>query len=333
MLAAGCEYALLEATSHGLAQHRVSACEFDVGVVTNITHDHLDFHRTVEEYRAAKARLFWHLGDSVRKPGADKVAVLNADDASYPILREIPADRRLVYSLSPGADLWPNEVHVSAEGLHFTAVTPIGRIAIESPLIGPYNVSNILAAVGAAVSQGIGEAAIREGVATMLGIPGRMERIDEGQAFTAVVDFAHTPNALRRALETLRPLTVGRLIVVFGCAGLRDPFKRPLMGQAAGELADLTVITAEDPRTEDLAAITDQVAGGCERAGRREGESYWRIGDRGEAIRFALGMAGPGDTVVVAGKGHEQSMCFGTVEMPWDDRVEVRKALKAMRWG
>jgi UDP-N-acetylmuramoyl-L-alanyl-D-glutamate--2,6-diaminopimelate ligase len=161
-------------------------------------------------------------------------------------------------------------------------------------------------------------------------VPGRMERIVLGQDFTAIVDFAHTPNALRRALETARELTDGRVIVVFGCAGLRDAAKRPMMGEIAGKLADRVVITAEDPRTEDLDAIMAQIAAGCERAGRREGEDYWRIGDRGEAIRFAVKMAQAGDLVIVTGKGHEQSMCLGTTEIPWDDREVVRKALNRL---
>ena len=168
---------------------------------------------------------------------------------------------------------------------------------------------------------------MQAGIEAVRGVPGRMERVDAGQNFTAIVDFAHTPNALRRALETARQLTDGRVIVVFGCAGLRDVAKRPMMGEIAGKLADRVVITAEDPRTEDLDAIMAQIAVGCERAGRREGEGYWRIGDRGEAIEFAVKMARAGDLVIVTGKGHERTMCFGTTEYPWDDREAVREAL------
>jgi UDP-N-acetylmuramoyl-L-alanyl-D-glutamate--2,6-diaminopimelate ligase len=155
-----------------------------------------------------------------------------------------------------------------------------------------------------------------------------MERVDEGQDFVAIVDFAHTPNALENALRTLRPMTRGRLIVVFGCAGLRDVEKRSLMGEIAARLADVTVITAEDPRTESLEAITDQIAAGAERAGARKGTDYHRIGDRAEAIAFAVNLAQSGDTVIVAGKGHEQSMCYGTVEYPWSDHEALRRALR-----
>ena len=195
-------------------------------------------------------------------------------------------------------------------------------------LLGPFNVYNVLAAVAVGVSQAVLFEAMRAGIQAVRGVPGRMERIVLGQDFTAIVDFAHTPNALRRALETARGMTSGRVIVVFGCAGLRDVAKRPMMGEIAGRLADRVVITAEDPRTEDLDAIMTQIAVGCERVGRREGEDYWSIGDRGEAIEFAVKMAQAGDLVIVTGKGHEQSMCFGTTEYPWDDREAVREAIR-----
>jgi UDP-N-acetylmuramoyl-L-alanyl-D-glutamate--2,6-diaminopimelate ligase len=207
-------------------------------------------------------------------------------------------------------------------------VTPEGRFPVTSPLIGTYNVSNILAAVGVAFSQGIQPAAIQAGVAAVRSLRGRMDPIDAGQDFGALVDFAHTPNALQRALETARELTTGQVIVVFGCAGLRDREKRPWMGELAGRLADRIVITAEDPRTESLDAIMAQIARGCQRVRRREGEGFWRIGDRAEAIRFAVSLARPGDVVIVCGKGHEQSMCFGTTEYPWSDHAVLRAALE-----
>ena len=187
--------------------------------------------------------------------------------------------------------------------------------------------SNILAAVAAGVSQGLPVEAIQRGIASVRGIVGRMERIDAGQDFTAIVDFAHTPNGLERALETARQLTRGQVIVVFGCAGLRDREKRPLMGEIAGRLADWVVITAEDPRTEDLDAINAAIAAGCERAGRREGAGYWKINDRAQAIAFAVDMAEAGDLVIVTGKGHERTMCFGETEYPWSDHRVLWEAL------
>jgi UDP-N-acetylmuramoyl-L-alanyl-D-glutamate--2,6-diaminopimelate ligase len=193
--------------------------------------------------------------------------------------------------------------------------------------LGLHNVSNCLAAFAAAQALGISPAVAAQGIQAMPGVPGRMEIVDLGQPFTAIVDFAHTPNALRRALETARELALGRVIAVFGCAGLRDRAKRRLMPAVAAELAYGAVLTAEDPRTESLEAILAEMAAGAEAQGGREGETFWRVPDRGEAIRFAVRMAAPGDLVIVCGKGHEQSMCFGEVEHPWDDRLALRAAL------
>ena len=327
MVAAGAEYAVLEATSHGLDQQRVAACDVDVAVVTNITHEHLDYHATYEAYRDAKARLFRSLSTTYRKPGVPKVAILNADDASFAYLREIPAERRWSYGLVRPADVTAREIIHSPDGLRFTAETPLGPFVVESPLLGAFNVANILAAVAVGISQGVPVEAMREGVSAVRGVVGRMERVDAGQGVTVFIDFAHTPYALERALEAARELTRGRVIVVFGCAGLRDRAKRPWMGEIAGRLADRIVITAEDPRTEDLDEIMAQIAAGCEKGGRREGVDYWRIGDRGEAIAFAIGLARPGDLVIVTGKGHERSLCFGTTEVPWSDHEAVREAL------
>jgi UDP-N-acetylmuramoyl-L-alanyl-D-glutamate--2,6-diaminopimelate ligase len=179
-----------------------------------------------------------------------------------------------------------------------------------------------------ALSQDISAEAVRAGVASLLGVVGRMERIDEGQDFLAIVDFAHTPRALEVALRTARRLTPGRVIVVFGCAGLRDVQKRAWMGRIAGEMADHVVVTAEDPRTEPLSQIMAEIAVGCQEAGRREGEGYWLLGDRAEAILFATGLAQRGDVLIVTGKGHERSMCYGTTEYPWSDHDALRAALR-----
>jgi len=327
MVAEGMKYAVIESTSHGLAQHRVTACEYDVAVVTNITHEHLDYHGTYEAYREAKAILFRALSTAARKPEARKVAVLNADDSSFEYLRAIPAEVQLVYGLRPPAQITARDIQASPAGLHFTAVTPDYELALDSPLVGMFNVYNILAAVSGAYSQGIAPQTIHEGVAAVRGVIGRMDRINLGQPFTALVDFAHTPNALENALRTVRELTQGRVIVVFGCAGLRDRAKRPLMGEVAGRLADYTVITAEDPRTESLVGIMEAIAAGCRQAGRAEERDFCRIGDRAQAIEAALRIAQPGDLVIVAGKGHERSMCFGTVEYPWSDHEAMMHGL------
>ena len=344
MVASGTTHAILETTSHGLAQHRVTACEFDIAVVTNVTHEHLDFHGDWEAYFAAKARLFEGLATGTRKTGLPKLAVLNADDANFERLMDIHAEHTLSYGLAShvGQDgklpnVTAHDVTHAPDATHFTlraqtdhAPAPC-EIPITTALIGAYNVSNVLAAATAALGLGVEMEAIREGVGTLRGIAGRMERLsDETHPFLALVDFCHTPNALRRALETARTLARegGRVVAIWGSAGLRDREKRRLMGKVSAQLADLTIITAEDPRTESLQAIMAESAAVCEEEGRREGLDLWQIADRGEAIRFAVELARPGDVVIACGKGHEQSMCFGAIEYPWDDREAVRRALR-----
>ncbi len=337
MVAAGMQYAVVESTSHGLAQHRLDAVEFDVAAVTNITHEHLDLHGTWENYRDAKALLVRSLATTYRKPRTAKVAVLNADDnprGVFDYLRQIPADEHIAYSAFPNGQLsvdncqliTARDITHSASGLRFTVVTPHGELAVESPLIGRFNVSNILAAIGVGMARRVPFEAMREGVSRVQGVTGRMQ-VMQSDPFTVIVDFAHTPNALRVALETARELTRGRVIVVFGCAGLRDVDKRALMGEVAGRLADRVVITAEDPRTEPLDAIDAQIVQGLRRAGRREREDYAIVHERAEAIAFATGIAKTGDLVMVTGKGHERSMCFGTTEYPWSDQDTVLKAI------
>jgi UDP-N-acetylmuramoyl-L-alanyl-D-glutamate--2,6-diaminopimelate ligase len=330
MVASGATHAVLEVTSHGLAQQRVAGCDFDVAVITNITHEHLDYHGSLEAYRAAKARLFEGLSHSFHKPGVPKVAVLNRDDDSFRTLSLIPAERRIAYSVSGEADVTARDVRFAPDATRFALRTPTGETSIETALIGGYNVSNILAAASVGVALGISPEAIAAGIAAVQGIAGRMERIDEGQGFLAIVDFAHTPNSLQKALETVRALAGegGRVIVVFGCAGLRDREKRPLMGRIAAELADLVVLTAEDPRTESLDDLIAASAEAAVAAGKREGVNLWRVPDRGEALLLACRQARAGDVVITCGKGHEQSMCFGAVEYPWDDREALRLALR-----
>lgn len=329
MVQEGMTHAVLEATSHGLAQGRVEACEFDVGVVTNITHEHLDFHGSYAAYRSAKARLFNMLAETKDKAsGNPRTAVLNLDDQSYDYLASLVGTPVITYGRNPRADFHSEDRRCDWDGTHFTISTTSGCFPVESPLIGEYNVANILAAVTATVGGlGVTPAAAQAGVADLKSIPGRMERIDAGQDFIAMVDFAHTPNALRSALTAVRPLTAGKIIAVFGSAGLRDREKRRLMAETAIELADRTVLTAEDPRTESIHTILAEMANGAAARGGIEGETFWRVPDRREAIRFGLSLAEPGDVVICCGKGHEQSMCFGSVEYAWDDRTALQAAL------
>ena len=335
MVASGITHAVLEATSHGLAQKRVACCEFDLGVVTNITHEHLDYHGSYADYLSAKGSLLTELSKSViKKRAIARLAVLNKDDSSFKYLEELveglaPGVSRVTYGFTPSAEVSAANVQVQPRGLRFsTKVRQSQSIEIKSTLVGAYNVSNCLAAISAtAVGLGIDAEFIRQGVAAMPGIPGRMETIDLGQDFLALVDFAHTPNALENALQSARELTDGNVIAVFGSAGLRDRAKQGLMAEISARLADLTVLTAEDPRSESLADILSDIASGMVSQGGVEGRTFWRVPDRGNAIRFALTLAKPGDLVISCGKGHEQSMCFGTIEYAWDDRTAMRAAL------
>jgi UDP-N-acetylmuramoyl-L-alanyl-D-glutamate--2,6-diaminopimelate ligase len=329
MVDAGITHVVLEATSHGLAQARVEACDFDVAIITNITHEHLDYHGSYDAYRAAKARLFTQLAVSVPKSHSiPKTGILNLDDSSYEYLSTVTQTAQLSYGHHRRADVRAEQVEYIPEGIKFQAAGAGFRFPVLTHLVGDYNVSNCLAAIAATVVVlGLVPKAAQTGIMKLKGVSGRMERIDLGQNFTTIVDFAHTPNALRRALETVRRMTAGKTIAVFGSAGLRDRAKRRMMAEVAGELADITILTAEDPRTESLGEILAEMAGGIEARGGQEGVTFWQVPDRGDAIRFALSLAGAGDLVIACGKGHEQSMCFGTQEYVWDDRVAMRAAL------
>jgi UDP-N-acetylmuramoyl-L-alanyl-D-glutamate--2,6-diaminopimelate ligase len=332
MVAAGLTHVVLETTSHGWAQYRVDACEFDVGVLTNITHEHLDQHGSFENYRAAKARLFQSLERTLPKPqGNPRLAVLNRDDSSYEYLSPITLGPQVCYGLDAAADIRAESVKYFTQGINFDAVGADFCIPVTSPLVGEYNVSNCLAALTTAVlGLGIDPETAAGGIAALAGVPGRMERISLGQPFTAIVDFAHTPNALRVAIETVRNMTEKRVIVILGSAGLRDREKRFLMAEVTAELADVSILTAEDPRTESLDGILEEMAVGARAQGGEEEKTFWRVPDRGEAIRLGVRLARPGDIVIACGKGHEQSMCFGTTEYPWDDRIAMCTALSEL---
>lgn len=338
MVAAGTDVAVLETTSHALDQGRVLCVDYDVAVVTNVTHEHIDWHGSWQAYMGAKAKLFETLNNSYRKPGAPKAAVINADDKSYAWLKKIPADMQYVYGLDRRRqpDITADDLEYKAEGTRFTVQTPLADIPIKMHLPGKHNIYNAMAAIGAALALGASKEAIQRGLEAVEQIKGRMEWIEEARplGFDVVVDFAHTPNALEKTLELARQLVAprqGRVIVVFGSAGLRDRAKRGMMGQVAGKLADLTVITAEDPRTERVEDISAEIARALAAEGRTEGQDFWQVHDRAEAIAFAVSLARPGDIVLTCGKSHESSMCYGTEETPWDEFAAVRTALERRR--
>jgi len=345
MVEAGLTHVVVEATSHALAQSRVAAVPFDVAVVTNITHEHLDYHGSYDAYFAAKRRLFASLfDDPIRVPSANplkaatrRTAVLNRDDSSFAPLAAFLAGRPVdrppldvrTYGLQPGdgapdgamPDAWAGDVTYGPDTtrlrLHLAGHAPQ---PVASALVGAFNVYNMLAAAGTAAVLGVAPPDIRAGLEAVRGLSGRMERIDRGQPFLVVVDFAHTPNALERAIAAAREL------------GAR--FKGPGAREERSSLAPGPLnLTAEDPRTESLDAILSMMAGAAESAGGIEGQTFWRVPDRGRAIYFALSLARPGEVVLICGKGHEQSMAFGTTEYPWDDRDATRAALEAWLAG
>jgi UDP-N-acetylmuramoyl-L-alanyl-D-glutamate--2,6-diaminopimelate ligase len=345
MLAAGDTWAVVESTSHGLAQRRVDAVAYDVAVLTNVTSEHLEFHGSLEAYRAAKQRLFELLAVSDANPemGWGKHAVVNADDPQGRIAAHTAAAagaRVLRYGVpdarpkDPTLDLTASDVSDGPDGLRFQARMPGWTGPVELRLAGRFNVHNALAALGVAKALGLDASDSAAALSRLDAVPGRMQRIDEGQPFSVIVDYAHTADALGKVLDELRPSRPGAgLIAVFGSAGERDTFKRAVMGRVAGERCRLVVVTDEDPRGEDRMAILDAIAAGAEATGRRRGEDLLVIPDRAEAIGEAMRRARPGDVVLLAGKGHERTIESATGDIPWDEAGAARDALRSLRPG
>ncbi|MCD6329535.1 MAG: UDP-N-acetylmuramoyl-L-alanyl-D-glutamate--2,6-diaminopimelate ligase [Candidatus Cloacimonetes bacterium] len=329
MVASGSEYAIIETSSHGLAQYRVEACEYDIAVLTNITSEHLDFHKSRDEYISAKAHLFELLSLSYKKNDIPKISVLNYDDPSYGTFSKYDADQHFSFGLNTKADFLADEISQENGLLKFTIHTRKDKFNVESHLLGIYNVYNILAAVAVAYSQNISKEKIILSIASLQHIKGRMERIAHKTGnFNMIIDFAHTTNALENALDSVRSFTKGLIHVVFGSAGLRDVQKRKEMGIVAGKLADKIYITAEDPRTESVDDIINEIAAGCIQEGRKEGIDFFKIPDREKAIEKAILSAQDGDTVITCGKAHETTMCYGAQELPWSEYLVVQNALK-----
>jgi UDP-N-acetylmuramoyl-L-alanyl-D-glutamate--2,6-diaminopimelate ligase len=323
-------WATVEATSHGLAMHRLDGVEFRIGAVTNVTREHLDFHGNVEAYRRAKGILFRRVG------AAGGTAVVNADDPGAVAMLDFAKGSTLLRYSAAGRDAEIRAVDIAAHprGSRFRLETSDwGAAAVDLPLIGGFNVANALGASGVALAAGLDLETIATALRTPPTIPGRMAAVDAGQPFSVLVDYAHTPDALAKVLTLLRGLHPDRrLIVVFGSAGERDVEKRPRQGAVAVRLADYAVFTSEDPRHEDADAIIAQIAAGAIAAGAREGEAFDHVTDRREAIRRALAAAKAGDCVLLAGKGHEGSIIWGREKRPWDEAGVARQLLAELGW-
>jgi UDP-N-acetylmuramoyl-L-alanyl-D-glutamate--2,6-diaminopimelate ligase len=312
-------YATLEASSHALELHRLWGCHFAAAVFTNLTQDHIDFHKTFENYFAAKRRLFEGTG-----AGTPDVAVVNTDDEWGKKLVGL-GKSTLTYGLTNGSDLKAKKFALTFTGLEFTAQTPNGAMQVQSSLVGRINVYNILAAIGAGIALGFSNEIIETGVRNLKAVAGRFQRIDQGQPFLVVVDYAHTDDALENLIRTARELnTKARIITMFGCGGSRDRTKRPIMGETSGRLSDLTILTSDNPRQEEpLKIISDIVVGMQRSAGK-----YLIEADRAKAIALAIEEARTGDIVLLAGKGHEDYQIFADRTIHLDDREEARKALR-----
>ena len=316
---AGGSYATLEASSHALAMDRLWGCHFAAAVFTNLTRDHIDFHKTFENYFEAKRRLFEGTGS-----GVPDVAVVNTDDEWGKKLVGM-AKKTLTYGLQNGADLKAKRLQLSFNGLSFIAPTPNGAIQVQSALVGRINVYNILAAIGTAIGLGLSNETIETGIQNLRAVSGRFQSVDRGQPFLVVVDYAHTDDALENLIRTARELNAkGRIITVFGCGGSRDRTKRPIMGELSGRLSDLSILTSDNPRQEDPLKIISDIVVGMQKSGGK----YTIEPDRAKAIHAAIEEAQAGDIVLLAGKGHEDYQIFADRTIQFDDREEARKALE-----
>ncbi|MCL6635826.1 MAG: UDP-N-acetylmuramoyl-L-alanyl-D-glutamate--2,6-diaminopimelate ligase [Peptococcaceae bacterium] len=326
MVDEGVQAAVMEVSSHALALHRVAGCDFDVAVFTNLTQDHLDFHRDMEDYLAAKCGLFSGVPCHDPKTGK-KYAVINIDDPAAERFLDASGGRAvLTYAVGRPADVRGADISVTGRGVSFTALSRWGDCRLNLKLTGLFNVYNALAAFAAGIALGVPVDAVKAALEKVPGVPGRFELIDRGQDFALVVDYAHTPDGLENILKTARQIAGGKLVTVFGCGGDRDRTKRPRMGAIAARYSDYTIITSDNPRTEDPLAIIAEIETGLKAVAGRE--KYAIEPDRRRAIRMAVQNAGAGDVVVIAGKGHEDYQIIGTEKFPFDDRLEAARALE-----
>lgn len=318
MVQAGCQYAVMEVSSHALALQRVAGCEYDCAVLTNITQDHLDFHKTLENYRDAKSLLFEGLADG-RKP--NKHAVFNMDDPSSAIIMARTKVPCLTYGKAATNDIYPLHFKVEAKHMQLSLHTPAGQMDLELKITGEFNVYNVMAAVAAMLAENIPAATICQVLDGFDGVPGRFQLVEAGQPYTVIVDYAHTPDGLENVLRTARSITKGKLWVVFGCGGDRDNKKRPIMAGIALALANQVVVTSDNPRTEDPELIIDEIFNGFQQI--PAGKGVHRLSDRREAIEFVLAHAQPEDVVLLAGKGHENYQILKDHTIHFDDREVV----------
>ncbi|MGI6092584.1 MAG: UDP-N-acetylmuramoyl-L-alanyl-D-glutamate--2,6-diaminopimelate ligase [Veillonellaceae bacterium] len=323
------DYVVMEVSSHALALNRVDGCEFDVGVFTNMTQDHLDFHGTFEKYAAAKAELFRKLGASGNVKSR-KTAIVNVDDVVADLMLEKANCNKITYAVQNEASLSADNIRIESKGAKFEVNTPYGKISLDLNITGLFNVYNVLAAIGATFAEGIGINKIKKALESFKSVPGRFEIVDAGQPFSVIVDYAHTPDGLENILKTARGFAEQRIIIVFGCGGDRDRTKRPIMGALAVQYADVIIATSDNPRTEDPDTILDEIETGII-SSNKDNKLYRRISDRKKAIYAAISIAAKDDIVIIAGKGHETYQILKDKTISFDDREIAREAIREMK--
>lgn len=317
------EYAIIEVSSHALEMGRVRGCDVHTAVFTNLTQDHLDYHKTMENYRYAKSLLFSQLGNSY-DPDRLKTAVLNADDDASKLYATVTPARVITYGIDQEADVRATDIEITSKGTSFTAQTFAGSVRMNLKLMGKFNVYNALAATAVALAENVPLEAIKNSLESVPGVNGRFEAVDAGQPFAVLVDYSHTPDSLENALATVKEFAKQRIFCIVGCGGDRDRTKRPIMARIATKYADHSVLTSDNPRSEDPQAIIDDMLAGLDEV---EQERYTAVVDRREAIHFAVSKAQPGDVILIAGKGHETYQIIKDQVLPFDDREVAREAI------
>lgn len=329
MVSSSMDYVIMEVSSHALALNRVAGSEFDIGVFTNITRDHLDFHITFDNYIDAKAELFRMLERSDNHK-SNKAAVINIDDEAGKVMLKNTKCRAITYSVNQSADIKAQDIHVFATGSKFSLISEFGKLALDLKITGVFNVYNVMAAIGVAFAEGIAVNIIQQALEDFVSVPGRFELVDAGQPFSVIVDYAHTPDGLENILKTAQQFAKQRIIVVFGCGGDRDRTKRPIMGKITAEMADVVIATSDNPRSEDPEFILSEIEVGIKQ-GLTSNKQYEKIVDRRQAINRALTMANPEDVVIIAGKGHETYQILKDKTISFDDKEIALQFLREMK--
>lgn len=326
----GIHYCAMEVSSHALEQGRVKGCKFRSAIFTNLTQDHLDYHGSMEKYAEAKGLLFSRLGNAYGEPLDERsYAILNADDKASAAFRRLTSAEVITYGLDRAADIRASDIAITAEGSSFTVSGFGGTAAIKLKMPGKFNVYNALAAIAASLLEGIPLADIKSSLEGIQGVPGRVEKVDMGQPFSVIVDYAHTPDGLRNVLAAVREFASGRIITVFGCGGDRDRTKRPVMGKIAAEHSDYVIVTSDNPRSENPESIISEIEKGLAQAGLSPSQ-YALVADRRKGIEKAVEMASQGDVVLIAGKGHETYQLVGGRTFPFDDRITAMEAIRGI---